>query len=149
MYIKTENGHVYETTSPEGYGNHEKLTIAAGKAAVKQQAIESLLEILKPGQTVFCTLRSVSGSGMSRRISFHVVKGEDFKQIDYLVARACGYKQSDKGGLIVSGCGMDTGFAVVYNLGGAVWPDGTPEPHGRRNGAPDSDGGYALKSTWV
>ena len=149
MYIKTENGLVYETSSPEGYGKYEKLTIAAGKAAMKKQAIANLLEILKPGQTVFCTLRNVSGSGMSRRISFHVIKGEDFKQIDYLIALACDYKQSDKDGLIVPGCGMDMGFSVVYNLGRAVWPAGTPEPHGRRNGAPDSAGGYALKSTWV
>ena len=53
------------------------------------------------------------------------------------------------GGLRVSGCGMDMGFHVVYNLGYALWPDGTPEPHGTRNGAPDSDGGYALKHRWL
>lgn len=149
MYIKMENGQVYETTSPCAYGKYEKMTVAAGKAAVKAQAIANLLEFLKPGQKVFCNLRSVSASGMSRRISFHIIEGDDLRGLDYLIARACDYKQSDKGGLIVSGCGMDMGFSVVYNLGAVIWPNGTPQPHGSRNGQPDSAGGYALKSDWV
>jgi hypothetical protein len=41
------------------------------------------------------------------------------------------------------------GFAAVYNLGYALWPNGTPEPHGTRNGVPDRDGGYALKQCWL
>lgn len=28
-------------------------------------------------------------------------------------------------------------------------PNGTDKPHGRRNGEPDSSGGYALKSRWM
>ena len=53
------------------------------------------------------------------------------------------------GGLVIGGCGMDMGFHVVYNLGRAMWPDGTPDPHGTRNGEPDRDGGYALKHRWL
>lgn len=44
---------------------------------------------------------------------------------------------------------MDMGFHVVYALGSALWPDGTPAPHGTRNGEPDTAGGYALKHEWL
>jgi len=49
----------------------------------------------------------------------------------------------------ISGCGMDMGSAVVYDLGYRLWPNGTPTPHGTRNGTPDSSGGYALKYQWI
>lgn len=49
----------------------------------------------------------------------------------------------------IGGCGMDMGFALVYELGMKLWPDGTPEPHGQRNGEPDSNGGYALRQRWI
>ena len=148
MYVKTSDGFVYETSAlPE---NAEKLTVAAGKLAVRQQAIDSLLELLKPGQTVHCILRSVSASGMSRRISFMIVRPDgSMRNLDYLISTACDYKLSDKQGLIVNGCGMDMGFAVVYALGRTLWPESTPEPHGRRNGELDSDSGYELKHSWI
>lgn len=150
MYMQAKNGLVFETSMPGNHGDCTKLTVAAGKAAVKQQAIGSLREILEPGQTVYSVLRHVSASGMSRRISFMIPRTDgSMCNLDNLISVACNYKQSDRQGLIVSGCGMDMGFAVVYHIGRTVWPDGTPEPHGRRNGRPDSDGGYALKSEWI
>jgi len=119
------------------------------KAQIKKTAITRLLETLKPGQTVFCTLRHVSASGMQRRISLHVIKDDEIFQIDHLAARAMGDRIHDKGGIVVNGCGMDMGFSLVYNLGLTLWPNGTLAPHGSRNGEPDSDGGYALKSRWI
>ena len=119
-------------------------------ATSKAQRIEALArlhEILKPGDTVYTVLRHVSSSGMTRHIS--VIAGE-YNDITWYVMHALGERRSDKtGGLVIGGCGMDMGFHVVYNLGRAMWPDGTPEPHGRRNGDPDSDGGYALKHRWL
>ena len=150
MYFKNENGVVFETSLSSFGKDCTKMTNAAGKAAIKQQAISSLREILKPGQTVYSVLRHVSASGMSRRISFMIPQaGGSMRNLDYLIGVACDYKQSYKQGLIVGGCGMDMGFAVVYHIGRTIWPDGTPEPHGRRNGELDSDGGYALKSEWI
>ena len=141
MFIKTSNGHVYETTNPSVYGDSEKLTITAGKAAIKAQAIESLHELLKHGQTVNCILRHVSASGMARRISFVIPQANgSIRNLDYLIGTACGIKLSDKTGLIVSGCGMDMGFSVVYDLGRIMWPNGTPD---------NKDGGYSLRSTWI
>lgn len=57
---------------------------------------------------------------------------------------------------IVAGYNRYTGQEIywivpgfVYSLGRTLWPDGTRAPHGRRNGQPDSDGGYALKHSWL
>ena len=51
--------------------------------------------------------------------------------------------------LKIQGGGMDMGFKAVYSLGRSLWPNGTPEPHGTRNGEPDSCGGYALNQRWL
>ena len=57
------------------------------------------------------------------------VIGPNSNDITWDVMHVLGYRRSDKtGGLRVSGCGMDMGFHVVYNLGYVLWPDGTPEP---------------------
>lgn len=72
------------------------------------------------------------------------------RSIAWLASRATGYTlDRDRGGLKMGGCGMDMGFQAVYSLGRAMWPNGTPKPHGTRNGDPDRDGGYALKHTWL
>ncbi len=119
-------------------------------ATSKFQRTESLArlhEILKPGDTVYTVLRHVSASGMTRHIS--VIAGE-YNDITWYVMHALQYRRSGKtGGLVIGSCGMDMGFHVVYNLGRTMWPDGTPEPHGTRNGTPDRDGGYALKHRWL
>lgn len=121
----------------------------------KDAAAQQLRAILKPGDTVWCILRHVSSSGMSRRISFvKFVKSRITKKIepyylDHKISDLLDLKLSDVDGLVVGGCGMDMGFHVVYNIGAKIWPDGTPKPHGSRNGKPDSDGGYALKHRWL
>ena len=116
----------------------------------KMEARERLLEILKPGMTVFTALKHVSASGMSRSIQLKIVEGGDICDISYYAARAMGDKIDSKhGGIKIGGCGMDMGFALVYNLGMALWPQGTDKPHGTRNGEPDRDGGYALRQRWI
>jgi len=113
-------------------------------------AIERLLELLKPGDTVYTILRHVARSGMSRSIQLKIVLDGDIVDITYYAARAMGDRIDAKhGGIRIGGCGMDMGFALVYALGRALWPQGTPEPHGTRNGEPDHEGGYALKQRWI
>lgn len=124
-----------------------------------KQDIRELKRLLKPGDTVYCMLEGEpSRSGMFRRISFKLARvgrvyGGGRKpyihDITGYIARILGYRIDKRGGIGVSGCGMDMGFAVVYELGAALWPKGTSKPHGTRNGEPDRDGGYALKSTWL
>lgn len=131
------------------------------KEEAREAARAELQGLLTPGQTVYCILRHVSRSGMYRRISFYILQdaGPDYppaerhypRYLDRLIIEAgIGHDHRGRGeGVGVGGCGMDMGFHVVYNLGAFTWPKGTPKPHGTRNGAPDSDGGYALKMRWM
>lgn len=87
----------------------------------KAEALERLRDWVKPGDTVYCVLRSVSRSGMSRCIQFFIVEqGSVRRPLSYLgynIAKAAGYRYDLKReGLIVNGCGMDMGFAVVDHL---------------------------------
>jgi len=140
--------------------------------AERKEAIERLLRTVAPGDTVYTIARHVSRSGMQREISLVAIDRSVIAQLgknvrvhedgvianlgrealttlDYFAARALGYRIGKHGGIVVGGCGMDMGFHLVYNLGRTLWPNGTSKPHGRRNGQPDSDGGYALKHGWL
>jgi hypothetical protein len=117
------------------------------KEKEKQSAREMLRELLKPGDKVQTILRHVSRSGMMRHISMRIPD----RDITYLAAKAMNDKLTHNGpvAIKVKGCGMDMGFALVYELGAVLWPKGTSEPHGTRNGKPDYDGGYALNHEWL
>lgn len=113
----------------------------------QRQAIKQLRALgIKPGVTIDCILRHVSQSGMMRHISLYYKKCD----ITRLAAIVLDYKIHDRdGGIKIGGCGMDMGFALIYNLGYALWPHGTRRPHGIRNRQPDTSGGYALKHNWL
>jgi len=115
--------------------------------AERDEAIAKLHEYLKPGSRVRTSVLHVSRSGMQREIECLTVDPSDHEIVDitYLVARAIGARVGTHGGVVMGGAGMDMCFQTVYLLGRAMWPDGTPSPHGRRNGEPDSNGGYALR----
>lgn len=114
------------------------------------EASKWLRSNVKPGSTIYCVLRHVSSSGMNRRISFFVIRKGVLICMDYYMAIiGVANRSKNHDGLTVSGCGMDMGFHCVYSLEMAMWPKGAKKPHGMRNGEPDSDGGYALKSQWV
>lgn len=157
QYIRNKiTGEVHQSNSGLWSGEYETMTQKAGKLAYAECAKAKLRSMLKPGDTVYSILRHVSASGMSQRISFVIVTSPDdegeasLMDITRSVAIATGRNLSNRGiGLVVGGCGMDMGFSVVYGLGKALWPSGTPEPHRHRNGKPDSDGGYALRHEWL
>lgn len=117
----------------------------------RSEALAKLREILKPGTTVYSVLRHVSKSGMRREISLLIVDPRDGEIwcFDFLASKVLRSRIGKHGGIVAGGCGMDMGYHLVYSLGRAIWPDGTPEPHGTRNGQPDRDGGYALKHRWI
>jgi hypothetical protein len=124
------------------------------------KATEYLHEYLKAGDKVYTILRQVSRSGMSRHISVLTSKNYD---ITYLVAKVLGERRNEHdGGLVVSGCGMDMGFEVVYRLGYALYPKGykclgkdcrNPDHYnkGIRDNPPKihTSGGYAFKQEWL
>lgn len=59
------------------------------------------------------------------------------------VADLVGFRTKD-GEIVMSGWGYSKSFQIGYSLGLALWPNGTTEPHGMRNGEPDTCGGYAI-----
>ena len=146
IYMQYTDGLVIKTDTPEHFSGAKKLTRKAGAEALKAQAFKKLHKVLKPRDTVYCILRNVSRSGMSRQIDFYTKRMECISRD---VADLLEYQTTSNHALKVGGCGMDMGFSVVYNLGAVMWPNGTKKPHGTRNGEPDSAGGYALKHKWV
>jgi hypothetical protein len=118
--------------------------------AQQQNAVDYIKTLVKPNDTVFTVLRHVSASGMNRWIDFYVMQDNEPMRLTYQVALALGEKYDTKrNALKIGGCGMDMGFQAVYCLGATLWPFGTEEPHGTRNGEPDSTGGYALNQRWM
>ena len=124
------------------------------KETEKQDARKELLEILKPGDTVFCVLRHVSRSGMQREISLFTdgMRCIEMRCIDWYAERVLEMRRGKRDGLIVGGCGMDMGHALVYSLSYRLFPDGFKVEGIGRNGDTsgwDKDGGYALKTRWI
>jgi len=147
-YLQSESGLIIRTESKDAHKNifwkdYKRLTKAEGERALKEQAKARLLDLLEKGDTVYCVLRSVSKSGMSRRIDFYVIK--ENRPIWITGNMAALMDRDSKGcgkGMRVDGCGMDMGFASVYNLASTLWPEGNPD-------RADRDGGYLLKSEWM
>ena len=144
------------------------------------EAIAALRDKLTPGRTVYTKVTHVSRSGMSRSIECYLAQGRDnLTDITWLVARATNSRlDNNHGGIVMGGCGMDMGFALVYGLGRTLYPDGVPCT-GSRGYDPDTyatiqdpprcksnehvneatvpysrevthrDGGYALNQVWM
>jgi hypothetical protein len=73
-------------------------------------------------------VRSVSRSGMSRRIDFYAIDPKDQRPIwlTPVFRDVLGLSQGsgDRDGLRVDGCGMDMIFDCIYNMGRAIKGDG-------------------------
>lgn len=139
------------------------------KACELKSDLDWLRQYCPPGSTVYTNLIRVSRSGMSRVISLHVVDPKDGQIINISgrAARAMNDSWDNKtGGIKVSGCGMDVGFHLVYNLARTLYRDGftcagklknrsmcpsNDHSNGDRNYRKHkhSDGGYALNHRWI
>jgi hypothetical protein len=130
-YIRLKDGFVMQTDKPENWKDCEILTNAEGKRLMAENAKESLLNILKPDDTVYTVLRHVSRSGMQRRIDLYTFK--DNRKI-YLTGYYAIMKgeESPRDGYKVGGCGMDMGFHLVHGLSYRLFGDD-----------------YALKHEWI
>lgn len=136
------------------------------KQREQEEALAHLREIVRPGDRIYGIVRSVSKSGMSRVISFYKLTAEGPLYLTGWIGKAIGYRRVDgwRDGLRVNGCGMDMIFAVVYELGRVIFPNGGPRITGstrynqdmraakeRRERAPlpaatwEPDGGYLLR----
>jgi len=132
----------------------------------RTEALKTLRGWLKPGQEVYTVCKHVSRSGMLRHIDvFAIVDGKPQSLNRYVEAlglynRAKDFKANNADSLRVSGCGMDMGFAVVYDLSSAVFKDafrcvgkGCPSNdhcngEAIKKGKLHSDAGYALRQVW-
>ena len=117
-YVKTDSGRIYETDSPDVWRamrGAEVLPRAAGKALHIAQAKADLLDLVSPGATIWCVLRSVSASGMSRAIDFYIMRDDRPLWLSGYISVLMELRRA-KRGLTVQGCGMDMGFHVVGNL---------------------------------
>lgn len=135
------------------------------KQQERAEAIEFLSKHCKPGTRVYTSVTHVARSGMSRSIKVFVVdRTKEIMDISGWVGRAIDEPRDHKnGGVKVSGCGMDMGFHIVYNLGRVLFPDGfhctgancpsnehSNKPYPKRDGRMEHhDGGYALRLSWL
>ncbi len=108
------------------------------KTEEQKQAVEAIKKVLKPGDTVYCVIRRVSRSGMSRDIDFFALEINDdgkpsLRFLSGYIAKILGLKRSSGDGLVIHGAGMDMGFHVVYELSGAL----------------GFDRGQELKREWI
>jgi hypothetical protein len=127
----------------------------------KAEAVKFLRGILKPGDTIYTTLRHVSRSGMSRSISLFKMTDDGPHELDYWACRLLEGFDPKNGGCKASGCGMDMGFHLVNNLSYALFYDyectGEKCPSNihvndwespRGAGIQHKDG-YALRQRWI
>lgn len=96
--------------------------------ADRQASIETLRALLPPGSVVSTALVHVSRSGMYRVFRPIITADGEPCDISWHVLRAgIGSKPRSGGaGVGMSGCGMDMGFALVYELSRTLYPDGFP-----------------------
>lgn len=164
-YFKAKSsGRVYASEMRDTWSgdDYEPLSAKAGRIAQQEQARDDLRKIVPPGSTVTCILRHVSRSGMFRVIALCVCDNGEPRDISYLAGLATGTAHDrDRSGLRMSGCGMDMGFAAVYDLSRALYRDSfecigdkcpsNDHVNGDRDRAPHkhNDGGYALRHRWL
>jgi len=99
----------------------------------KDEARAALLELCPPGTVVYNVLEHVSASGMTRWIKSYVVHDGDIRWLSGHIRNLLGEKRHARyDGVTMGGCGMDMGFALVYDLSHRLYGDG-----------------YALKDRWL
>ena len=72
---------------------------------------------LKKNDTIYCIIKHVSQSGMSRHISFFYIRNNEPRFITPRISDFLDYKMNKyHDALVVGGCGMDMAFSVVHHL---------------------------------
>lgn len=102
----------------------------------RAEAIAQLRQWYPKGSTVYTILRHVSRSGMQRVIGVVALMtdgenpGVDIRHPNYATSKALGLTvDRERDGVKISGCGMDMGFDIAYNLSQALYGDGNVLRH--------------------
>jgi len=132
------------------------------KQIERKEAIEKLHRLIDPGDVIYTNMLHVSKSGMYRVMDVFIIKDNIPLRLTWSVADAIQERYDRKHeGIGVSGCGMDMGFHVVYNLSRVLYPQGFDcigekcRSNDHSNGDRDrsfhlhKDGGYALIHKWL
>jgi len=82
------------------------------KERTKEEARKTISKLLKPSGKILIVIKSVSASGMCRRMR---VIAPDFIDITYWVASLCDLSINDDG-LRITGCGMDMAFWLATQI---------------------------------
>lgn len=132
-----------------------------------EESLQSLRDLLIPGETVYTNLRSCSSSGMSRSIDFYVLRDNSPRRITFDLCRVLGLSRHKRTeAAVLGGCGMDMGFHGVYGLSRTVFSEGfkcigkgcPANDHNNEHfsgqpkiekGGTHSDPGYALRHRWL
>lgn len=78
-------------------------------------------------KTIYVLTRSVSKSGLSRKVSVYVVNNGELLNLTYFVGSLLGLPLQDKNGywtVTLNGGGMDMHFKLAYDLGMVLFGDG-------------------------
>ena len=92
----------------------------------RKEIEKELKDILAKGnKTVYQIVTKVSNSGMYRHITNFVATGKGkIISIDWEICRIMQTFKYEEDGVGVSGCGMDMGFHIVYELSYKLYGDG-------------------------
>jgi len=72
---------------------------------------------LKKNDTIYCIIKHVSQSGMSRHISFFYIRNNEPRFITPRISDFLDYRMNKHyDAIVVGGCGMDMAFSVVHHL---------------------------------
>ena len=108
-------------------------------AAERVALIDELRELCPSGSTVYTVLRSVSASGMSRKLDLYVIRDNEPSRITWHVCRlgvaGMSYDLRAEAARI-AGAGMDMGFHAVYSLSSVLH-------------VPADQAGYKLHQRWM
>ncbi len=86
------------------------------KQAEQAESIATLKNCgIADGATLYTCLKSVSTSGMSRRVGVYAVIDGRIVSLTYHVGTALGLSRNDNG-VLLKGCGMDMGFWLSQQL---------------------------------
>lgn len=72
------------------------------------------------GKQIVVVIKTVSKSGMMRKMDFYVIYKNDLVRINGAIEDIADYKLDRNGSVIVSGCGMDMVFSVLSNFNYAI-----------------------------
>lgn len=120
----------YRTANGSRAGEGNVVTTATSKAPSKKalreaeeaEALAALREELQGVETIYTVLTYLSRDGMTRAIKPLIATPYgQIHDLSWRLARAgLGRVNQKHGGIIMGGCGMDMGFALVYEIGRAV-----------------------------